>query len=142
MKKKLLFLLCFLYFSNISAQYDDSTSRQEASILYNKANKQRSAGWILLGGGAGVAVAGLVIGASSFWPNLIEGDHTGIEVGGAMMITGLAGIAGSIPFFIASGKNKRKAEALVFIKMENSSYVSQYSITKLKYPAITLSISF
>ena len=141
MKKQLLFLLALLYISNISAQTVYS-SPQQVSILDDKAKKQKTTGWILLGGGAGVALIGSAIGVANVWDEIIFDERGGLDAANVMLITGLVSMAGSIPFFIASGKNRKKAAALVFIKMENSSYASQYTITKKKYPAITLSIIF
>lgn len=141
MKKQLLFLLALLYISNISAQTVYS-SPQQVSILDDKAKKQKTTGWILLGGGAGVALIGSAIGVANVWDEIIFDERGGLDAANVMLITGLVSMAGSIPFFIASGKNRKKAAALVFIKMENSSYASQYTITEKKYPAITLSIIF
>ena len=129
MKKQLLFLLALLYISNISAQTVYS-SPQQVSILDDKAKKQKTTGWILLGGGAGVALIGSAIGVANVWDEIIFDERGGLDAANVMLITGLVSMAGSIPFFIASGKNRKKAAALVFIKMENSSYASQYTITK------------
>ena len=141
MKKQLLFLLALLYISNISAQTVYS-SPQQVSILNNKSKKQKSTGWILLGGGAGVTLIGAAIGVANVWDEIIFEERGATDAANVMVISGLVSMAGSIPFFIASGKNRKKAAALVFIKMENSSYVSQYTITEKKYPAITLSVIF
>ena len=141
MKKQILFLLSLLYFLNISAQTVDS-SPQQVSILNNKSKKQKSTGWILLGGGAGVTLIGAAIGVANVWDEIIFEERGATDAANVMVISGLVSMAGSIPFFIASGKNRKKAAALVFIKMENSSYVSQYTITEKKYPAITLSVIF
>ena len=57
------------------------------------------------------------------------------------MVTGLASMAGSIPLFIAAGKNRRKAAAAVSFKMENSTIIDQWAISARQYPAITISLS-
>lgn len=141
MKKIFFFFLGLLFFTGMSAQVADS-SRQQASDLLRKANKQNTAGWIILGGGAGLAAAGLIIGVATVWPSIIEGDNTGTDIGGAMIVTGLAGMVGSIPVFIASGKNRKKAATMVLIKMENSSYMNQYTMAEKRYPAVAFNVRF
>lgn len=141
MKRSFLILLCLLYFLNISAQNIES-SPQQVLRLSDKAKKQKSTGWILLGGGAGVTLIGAAIGVANVWDEILLEERGAVDAASVMVITGLVSMAGSIPFFIASGKNRKKAAALVFIKMENSSYVSQYTKTDINYPAITLSVSF
>ena len=141
MKRSFLILLCLLYFLNISAQNIES-SPQQVLRLSDKAKKQKSTGWILLGGGAGVTLIGAAIGVANVWDEILLEERGAVDAASVMVITGLVSMAGCIPFFIASGKNRKKAAALVFIKMENSSYVSQYTKTDINYPAITLSVSF
>ena|SRR5690606_8377418 len=141
MKRSFLILLCLLYFLNISAQNIES-SPQQVLRLSDKAKKQKSTGWILLGGGAGVTLIGAAIGVANVWDEILLEERGAVDAASVMVITGLVSMAGSIPFYIASGKNRKKAAALVFIKMENSSYISQYTKTDINYPAITLSVSF
>ena len=96
MKSLFLFFLCLLYYINISAQYADSSLTQSSDLLL-KAKKQYTVGWILLGGGAGIAAAGLVVGTATIWTNIIEGDDTGTTIGEVMIITGLVSMVSSIP---------------------------------------------
>lgn len=141
MKKSFLFFILLHFFTCISAQFTDSLSLQSQE-LFLKANKQESTGWILLGGGAGLAAVGLLVGSVSIWDEIIEGDDTGTTMGEVMMITGLVSMVSSIPVFIASGNNRKKAAALVFIKIENSTYIHQYTKAEKKYPAVALSVRF
>ncbi|MBA2500845.1 MAG: hypothetical protein H0V30_14060 [Chitinophagaceae bacterium] len=142
MKKLLVLLLGLHFFTCISAQYADSASHRQASDFLNKANKQKTTGWILLGAGAGVATIGFIVVSATIWNDLIEGESKGADAGGVLMSAGLVSMVGSIPFFIASGKNRKKAAAIVFIKMENSSKMNQYTMTEKKYPAVALRVGF
>ncbi len=142
MKKFLLFLLGLYFFTSISAQYADSLSHRQASDFLNKANKQKTTGWILLGGGAGVAAIGFIVVSATLWDDLTGGDSKGTDAGSVLMSAGLISMVGSIPFFIASGKNRRKAAVIVFIKMENSSQMNQYTMTEKKYPVVALRVGF
>ncbi|MEO7983986.1 MAG: hypothetical protein ABI688_07885, partial [Bacteroidota bacterium] len=61
------------------------------------------------------------------------------NTGEILFYTGLAAMAGSIPFFIASSKNKNKAKSVsASIKMEARSIVQQRTIVPAPYPAVSL----
>ncbi|MEP7232245.1 MAG: hypothetical protein ABI691_18425 [Ginsengibacter sp.] len=82
-----------------------------------KSKHQKTAAWVMLGGGTSLLVAGGIIGIRGF-ANLLSGevDKAGNNVGlaGLLDITGAAAMLGSIPLFIASSKNKRKAMSITF----------------------------
>ena len=62
---------------------------------------------------------------------------TGVVLGGI----GFLSAVGSIPLFIASGKNKRRAmKATTFIKMENTRMIHNQSFVQTSYPAIAFKI--
>jgi len=69
-----------------------------------KSKKQKTAAFVLLGGGAALAVVGTAIGSSS-WDDEIasivgEGENdNSYMAGGIMMVTGLAAMVGSVPLF-------------------------------------------
>jgi hypothetical protein len=83
--------------------------------LYSKKyKKQKTTAWILLGGGTVLTVGGVIAQAATATMDLVtimvgsepeEFNQTGTYVAYA----GLATMATSIPFFIASGKNKKRA---------------------------------
>ena len=58
----------------------------------------------MLGGGAALVLGGAILDLSSDWNKSETPYLVVIGIGGASMV-------GSIPLFIASGKNKRKAMA-------------------------------
>jgi len=61
---------------------------------------------------------------------------------GAVIATvGLLSCAGSIPLFIASGKNKRRAMAIsTGFKMEKASVVQGATMVRRSYPALSIRI--
>jgi len=67
---------------------------------------------------------------------------TNVNSGGAVLATvGLLSTVTSIPFFIASGKNKRRASSIsTSFKMENAQVVQRASFVKRSYPALSLKI--
>lgn len=123
------------------AQTTEPPENRSATDYLIKSNKQKRAGWILLGGGAGLTGIGLIVGVSTVWNDILEGNTKGSNAAGIIMATGLASMAGSIPLFIAAGKNRRKAAAAVSFKMENSTIIDQWAISARQYPAIAIRLS-
>jgi len=95
-----------------------------------KSKSQKTAAFILLG----IGVTTLTIAA--------VGDLDLDALGAVVVVGGVATIA-SIPLFIASGKNKRKAmNASAFIKMETVPLLQKQSYMQNSYPALSVNIIF
>ena len=120
---------------------------QQRSIrdsLLQKSKNQKTGAWVLLGGGAALALGGAAVTANSATNALFDvidnGSGKTSPAGGIMIAAGLASMAGSIPLFIAAGKNREKAFRI-------SAGVQQVSMpvksgwTWQQQPAITLAIS-
>lgn len=106
---------------------DDSIPAVKTDYL-QKSKSQKSAAFILLG----IGVTTLTIAA--------VGDLD-LDAIGAVVIVGGAATIGSIPLFIASGKNKRKAlQASTFIKWERAATFEKQSFVQHSYPALSLKI--
>ncbi len=113
-----LFALILMSFTSFSQQVNPSPSLTKQDYL-NKSHKQKKTGWILLGSGATLFITGLVIPKGeltdqfnyyTFEKDIYEND--GLKAG--FMIAGTLSMLGSVPFFIASGKNKKKAASISF----------------------------
>ena len=95
-----------------------------------KSKSQKTAAFILLG----IGVTTLTIAA--------VGDLDLDVLGTVVIVGGVATIA-SIPLFIASGKNKRRAmKASAFIKMETVPLIQKQSFIQNSYPAFSVRFSF
>ena len=103
----------------------------------------------MLGSGAALVLTGFIIpkGKSkgvttgSFYglPVLVEGyENEGIKA--AFGGIGLLSMLGSIPFFIASGKNKRKAASLSFNNMRTPQ-IKNSSMVYKPIPSVSLKIN-
>ena len=93
-----------------------------------KSKSQKTAAFILLG----IGITTLTIAA--------VGDLDLDVLGTVVIVGGVATIA-SIPLFIASRKNKRRAmKASAFIKMEKATIVEMQSFVQGSYPAIAFKI--
>lgn len=137
MKKSLFIGIVTLWASTHTyAQMRDTTSgmnmhKIDADRLFKKAKQQNSAAWVVGGTGLGLAAVGLIITSNQvgqdlsniFNPNYTNSNSKGGEI---MAYAGLGAMLGSIPLFIASGKNKRKANLM--LKDEKVSFNPQLNI--------------
>ncbi len=138
---KLLLLVSLFSIASATAfsQYADTTVTQQAKDYLQKSNKQRTAGWILLGGGAGLTGIGIIVTATTALGDLIEGDE-GSSGGPILMFTGLASMVGSIPLFLAAGKNRRKAMASISFKMEKTTLNNCWVSSVSRYPVVAIRV--
>lgn len=91
-----------------------------------KSKGQKAAAWICFGSGAALfAIA--APGNVSF--NILP----------ALVISGGGLVIGSIPLFIASGKNKRKSMKISF-KIQKSAQLQQTSLTYQNIPSVSFKI--
>ena len=139
MKVLLLASLFSIASATAFSQYADTAAAMLAKDYLRKSNKQKTAGWILLGGGAGLAGIGIIVSATTALGDLIEGDD-GSTGGPILMFTGLVSMVGSIPFFIAAGKNRRKAMASISFKMEKTDLNNSWVTSVSRYPVVAIRI--
>jgi hypothetical protein len=146
MKKQIVFFLLLLISTSTFSQKDTLAQTFNNADYLKKSKKQNTTGWILLGSGFAVAAAGIITGVNGSADELV-GIFTGeesnkFETGSALIFIGAATMLGSIPFFIASSKNKRKANELTLsLKLENRSWVQKNSIVRSGYPAISVKLN-
>jgi len=129
MKKIMIyFLLLVLPATSFCQQTNDSVPVVKTDYLA-KSKSQKTAAVILLG----IGVTTLTVAA--------VGDLDFDALGTVVVLGGVATIA-SIPLFIASGKNKRKAmKASTFIKMETIPLLQKQSFAQKSFPAFSVKFS-
>ena len=136
MKKIIVFaLLLIISVTSFSQQTNPSKPVTKADYLL-KSKSQKNAAWVLLGGGTVLMGAGFLIG-------LKEASFDDAGTGVVMVVMGGIGFLsaiGSIPFFIASGRNKRKGMSLSF-KNEVAPQIQKRSFVYRSVPSLTLKIS-
>jgi hypothetical protein len=119
---------------NLASSKDFNLSSSKYSYL-KKSRTQKTIGWILLGTGAGIAAYGLVT------INNYTDNQWGFNITGALIaIAGGVIAASSIPFFISSARNKRKAATLSFSAKKNL-LLQQHALAYKIQPAIALKIT-
>ena len=136
MKKIMVyFLLLALPATSFCQQTNDSVPLVRTDYL-QKSKNQKTAAWVLLGGGAVLTGTGFLIGDSK--NSTFDDAATGAILGGVGVLSAI----GSIPLFIASGKNKRKATSTsTFIKMEAAPAFQKQTFVQNSYPAFSVKVS-
>lgn len=150
--RKIIFytLLLVIPVATFCQKTNDSLSVVKTDYL-KKSKNQKTAAWVLLGGGLVLTTTSIVMATSKVtedYVNVIAGvfssepppqnDYTAENI---LLITGTASMLASIPFFIASKKNKRRAiDMSANIKMENARMIQYQSFVQTSYPAIALKI--
>ncbi len=143
MKKQLIIILLLTISAKAFCQTDTPVQPFTSTDYLQKSKKQNTAGWIFLGGGFAVATAGIVVGVTGTAEE-IAGIFTGeesntLETGAVLCYVGTAAMLGSIPFFIAASRNKKKSKEIALsLKLETRSMVYKSSIIQSGYPAITV----
>ena len=144
MKKIIVSLTALTIGISCFCQRADSLQAIKTDYL-RKSKNQKTAAWVLLGGGVAMTITGIII-YSNDYTNAVEDNplYLGADANpaGAVIATiGLLSSAGSIPLFIASGKNKKRALAIsTSFKMEKASIVQRAMMVRRSYPALSLRI--
>lgn len=110
-----------------NAQSSKPKTRKEYLAL---SRSQKVAGFIFLGAGLTTIV-------------LISKGNTSLDVLPILAVLGAAATAVSLPLFIASGRNKRKAmNASAFLKFEQAQFVHGTGICFHNFPALSIKLHF
>ena len=136
------FISILFIFLSVAVFSQDVVKNSEYYLT--KSKKQKTAAWLLLGGGTLSTTIGIAVGVAESTDAVLTA-FSGEEVnefstGAVLMVVGLAAMAGSIPLFIASGKNKRKAASISLTyqrvrQLHNSGFVSK------SFPSLTLTFN-
>jgi hypothetical protein len=140
--KKIIPLFLLLAFSNVSfcQQTNPAPTLTKQDYLKNSKN-QKTTAWIMAGGGASlIIIAAATTTVEDYGNYIFGGDESGFNNGATLFTIGGLSMLGSIPFFIASGKNNRRAMSVSF-KNETVPQIQKNSIAYENVPSIALKIS-
>src|SRR5687768_3952317 len=135
MKQTLIILIMLLIALQTFSQDTDSLRSNFRKDLLLKSKNQKSGAWVLLGGGSALIAGGLLLGnrkESSF-----DDAATGVIIGAVGVLSAL----GSIPLFLASGRNKRISTGSAHFKLETVPLTLQSPLQFRQYPAACLKIN-
>tara|TARA_R110000796_G_scaffold1336_2_gene5356 strand:- start:72724 stop:73125 length:402 start_codon:yes stop_codon:yes gene_type:complete len=130
--KTIRLLLALLLVSSVLV---GQTKEFSKDYFLQKSKKQKTAAWILLGGGTAMAVGGFATFDSSWDSGSASTTDIAGIIGTVGFLTGLA----SIPYFISAGKNKKTAMSITFDY--KPIYLSGDNLVSTKaHPTLTLRI--
>jgi hypothetical protein len=135
-------LLTILLFVSIISNAQENTSIK--TDLLAKAKKQNTAGWVVFGTGFTITSIGLIMVTNEVKNDLYNifspEKQKNSSAGTVLAIVGTAGMLSSIPFFLVSSKNQKRA-AIAFLKMESQHELKKASFVTSSFPALGLRIS-
>ena len=151
MKKIIFFTLLFVFSTTSFGQPTSNVLPAVNTDYLKKSRNQKTAAWILLGGGFALSTTSILLAtpkaaedfsygfAGLFLGEPVPQNYYTAEI--ILFVTGTGAMLGSIPLFIASKKNKRKALGMsANIKMENATMIQKHSFVQSSYPAVVLKI--
>lgn len=150
MKTNIISIVLLLVAASSFAQLSEppNPSQPFSREYYLKKSKtNKTAAWVMLAAGTVLVGTGIGVGlneATDQWVNLFTAEEEKTsDTGGILFFSGLAAVATTIPLFIASHKNRKRANNVsASLKMEKSLLVRQQSFVKSSYPALSVSINF
>ena len=146
---RVIFCLAILLMLNadVFSQQQNPVQPPISQDYLKKSKKQKKAGWILLAGGAVlIATAAIIPRGDLEYDGITIGPYSsdkyqndGIKSG--FLIAGGITALGSIPFFIVSHKNRKRA-ASVSLKMEKAVYIYKQNFVTTQFPAVRMKMNF
>jgi hypothetical protein len=152
MRKIFPFTLLLIFSTTSFCQSTTNDLPTVKTDYLKKSKNQKTAAWILLGGGFALSTTSILIATPKATEDLAyglggflvgepvpENNYTAESI---LLVTGIAAMLGSIPLFIASGKNKKRAMNMTTnIKMEKATIIERQSFVQSSYPAIAFKIN-
>ena len=135
--KKIFFCLTLLLLTVKSFSQTPALSKED---YLKKSKTQKTVGWVMLGGGVAMTTIGYVIINQQVNDDPLNAITTG-QGYVVLMIAGAASALGSIPFFISSAKNARRAAAISF-NNQKILFPQQNTFVLKTQPTVTLKIMF
>lgn len=129
MKKITICLLLVILSVTSFCQQTEPSQPMTRDEYLKKSKTQKVLGFVFLGAGAITLIS-------------VSGGNTDFNTLGTLVVVGGVLTLTSIPLFIASGRNKRKAKnAAAFFKFEQTKTIQQAQISFHSFPAISLKLN-
>ncbi len=147
MKQIIICSLLFLISSSSFCQQKNSQRYLTELGYLDKAKKQKTIGSMLLATGAGFIAASIIIPKGDLVYDGIcvgavcDDKYKNDGIKNAFFIAASISALSSIPLFIVSGKNRRKATSLSF-DMENTIQWQNKNLVHSSFPAFRVKINF
>jgi len=128
MKKVTIFILLVAVSIATFPQKNDLEPLLTKQDYLQKSTNQKTAAWILRGSGAALFIPGIIWATTNM-------DSAGPDI---LLVAGGACILASVPLFIASRKNKRRAMAMSFNWKQS---IQKNNLVKSVIPSLALKMS-
>jgi uncharacterized membrane protein YfcA len=119
------------------AQQNPATAAAVKTEYFSKSHTQKTLAWVLMGTGITTVVVGTVVTAAYLPVDILVGQSPSIFP----IVAGLGLMAGSVPLFMASARNKRKGVTVSF-KHEFVPQLQSRDIVKIPVPELSLALHF
>ncbi len=127
--KKITACLILLIFSTTSFCQTEPSKPLTREEYLKKSKTQKIVGFVFLGAGAITLIS-------------VSGGNTDFNTLGTLVVLGGLLTVASIPLFIASGRNKRKAQhAAVSFNFEKTQYIQRSQLNFHAIPAISIKLN-
>ncbi len=147
MRKMYLSILLILFTVNAFSQQLNTKAPQTADAYLAKSKKQKKTGTILLAVGATLIVASFIIPRGDLtYDGICIGPYCTDEykndgLKSAVLAGGALSALGSLPFFLSSRKNRRRATS-VSIKAERFKTLHSSNISSAGFPVLAVKLKF
>ena len=134
MNRYILVLAFSAFTYPVFSQQLPPAAKHTQDYYLQKSKNQQSGAWVLVGCGSAL-IAGGVLGANN------ATSFSGVGAGGIAAVLGGITMLTSVPLFLASGRNKRKAiPAAASIKMEKTALPLTTGFSRASFTALNLKI--
>ena len=135
--KSIPLLIMLAISTNIFCQQNTPVINTE---YLKKSKTQKKNAFIMLGGGAALFLTGIVIPKGELvHSGFLDDEYKNDGIKGGLKLTGIISMLVSIPLFIASSKNKKKAMSVSF-KNNPSQQIQRGSFVNRSVPSLTFKI--
>ena len=155
MSKAIIAIMLLILSSTSFSQQINSSETLYQKDYSQKSKRRRTVAQIIISSGGSLILIGAIYpkgkqtssysNYSNFNFNIWGVDYDTYKndnIKNTLVLSGFVCILGSIPFFIASHHNKRKAKATTtFLKMEKMPVIQQTSFVSQSYPALGIKIN-
>ena len=146
MKKFIIIAILFVFATTSFSQQKIQKHVLTQTDYLQKSKKQKKTGSILLAGGAGLIITAFIIPRGKLvYDGICIGAYCSDKykndgIKSAFFVAGGISALSSIPLFIISGKNRRKATSVSF-KNENSAQLYNQNLVYTSFPALRIKVN-
>ena len=146
---RIIFCLAALFVLNsrVLSQQQNNVQPSISHDYLKKSKAQKKAGWVLLAGGTVlIATAAIIPRGDLKYDGITIGPYSSDKYGndgiksGFLIAGGITALS-SIPFFIMSHKNQKRATS-ISLKMEKTGYIYNRNLANTSFPAVRMKMNF